>query len=109
MQKTDVNTALVIVLVASALVLIGGLAIVPTTMQSAFAAGQGGGCGAGGCGGAFKDSFDDSGFTGGFGGGGGLGEGSKKVPCNGAGFGGGGLEEGGGSGAGFSFCPDLRP
>jgi hypothetical protein len=37
MQKTNVNTALTIFFIATAVVLIGGLAIVPTIMQSASA------------------------------------------------------------------------
>jgi hypothetical protein len=37
MQKTDLNTALAIFLVATAVIMIGGLAVIPTTMQSASA------------------------------------------------------------------------
>jgi hypothetical protein len=53
------NTALAIVLIAFAVVLIGGLTVIPTatTMQSASAerSGFGGGCGVGGCGGVHND------------------------------------------------------
>jgi hypothetical protein len=81
MEKIGINnTALAIFSVATAVVLIGGLALVPTTTQSASAerSGFGGGCGVGGCGGVHNDEALGGGGggvgTGGYGSGGGSGE-----------------------------------
>jgi hypothetical protein len=115
MQKTDVNnsTVLAIFFLATAVVMIGGLAFVPTatTMQSAFAErqGSGGGCGTGGCGGDRVGS--GSGFTGGsaLGGNGGTalgGGGGGQTYCNGntGGSGGGGTPDRGSGGGTSPNC-----
>lgn len=57
------NNTMTIVLIASAVLVIGGLAIVPTTIPSAFAEGFGGGCGTGG--GSFEFCDENTGTGGG--------------------------------------------
>jgi hypothetical protein len=110
MQKINgKNTALAIFLVATAVVLIGGLALVPTTMQSASANhggahGAGGGCGVGGGSESTSDFLrcqddDARGADGGLGTGGTLDSG-EPVPGKGEAHGG----HGDGSGIGFAHC-----
>jgi hypothetical protein len=65
-EKIGVNTALAIAFIATALVMIGGLALVPTTMQSASAVGGGGSTGRGGGGGGCGN-IDNCGAGGGSG------------------------------------------
>jgi hypothetical protein len=99
--NNDFNTTvLAIFLVATAVVLIGGLALVPTTMQSASANhggahGAGGGCGRGG---GSEETLDcQADRTGGSGGGGTL---DSGVPVPGEGHGG----HGDGAGVGDGHC-----
>jgi hypothetical protein len=92
--KIHTNTVLATIFVSTAVVFIGGLIVLPTaTMQSASAAGEGGGCGTGGCSAGFGDD-EGSGYTGGWG----MGSGTAYLPgstdtSRASAFGGGGYND----------------